>query len=168
VNLESHNLYADLVLKTLGRVIEGEGSFAAGARVIERFAVEEVGVAEGSLRILDGSGLAAENLVTPSALVAVLRHVLSSPYGVQFLETLPEAGTRQLRRMTRTAAARNLRAKTGTIEGVSALSGLVRSADGRPIVFSIIGNDLSSAWGAKRLEDELGEVFASWSFDGPD
>ncbi len=168
VNLESHNLYADLVLKTLGRVIEGEGSFAAGARVVERFAVEEVGVAEGSLHILDGSGLAAENLVTPNALVAVLRHVLSSPYGGPFLETLPEAGTRQLRRMTRTAAARNLRAKTGTISGVSALSGLVYSADGRPIVFSIIGNDLSSAWGAKRLEDELGQVFASWSFHGAD
>jgi D-alanyl-D-alanine carboxypeptidase/D-alanyl-D-alanine-endopeptidase (penicillin-binding protein 4) len=168
VNLESHNLYADLVLKTLGRVLEGEGSFAAGARVVERFAIDEVGVTEGSLHILDGSGLAAANLVTPGALVAVLRHALSSPYGLQFLETLPEAGTRQLRRMTRTAAARNLRAKTGTIEGVSALSGLVYSADGRPIVFSIIGNDLSSAWGAKRLEDELGEVFASWSFDVPD
>lgn len=167
VNLESHNLYADLVLKTLGRVIEGEGSFAAGARVVERFVVDEVGVPEGSLHILDGSGLAAENLVTPSALVAVLRHVLASPYGEPFLETLPEAGTSQLRRMTRTAAARNLRAKTGTIQGVSALSGLVLSADGRPIVFSIIGNDLSSAWGAKRLEDEIGEVFASWSFDAP-
>jgi D-alanyl-D-alanine carboxypeptidase/D-alanyl-D-alanine-endopeptidase (penicillin-binding protein 4) len=168
VNLESHNLYADLVLKTLGRVLEGEGSFAAGARIIERFAVDEVGVAEGSLQILDGSGLAADNLVTASALVAVLRHALASPYGVDFLETLPEAGTRQLRRMTRTSAARNLRAKTGTIEGVSALSGLVHSADGRPIVFSIIGNELSSAWGAKRLEDELGQVFASWSFDGVD
>ena len=132
-----------------------------------RFVVDEVGVPEGSLHILDGSGLAAENLVTPSALVAVLRHVLASPYGEPFLETLPEAGTSQLRRMTRTAAARNLRAKTGTIQGVSALSGLVLSADGRPIVFSIIGNDLSSAWGAKRLEDEIGEVFASWSFDAP-
>lgn len=168
VNLESHNLYADLVLKTLGRVFTGEGSFEAGARVIERFAVDEVGVAPGALTIRDGSGLAATNSVTPEAMVEVLRHILSSPFGEAFLATLPEAGTRQLRRMERTAAARNLRAKTGTIEGVSALSGLVYSADGRPIVFSIIGNGFSSAWGAKRLEDDIGAVLAEWSSTSAD
>jgi D-alanyl-D-alanine carboxypeptidase/D-alanyl-D-alanine-endopeptidase (penicillin-binding protein 4) len=163
VNLESHNLFADLVLRTLGRVEAGEGSYAAGAAVVERFMVDEVGVAADEVDLIDGSGLAADNRASPGALVAVLRHALSSGYGDALLQTLPEAGTRQLRRMARTAAARNLRAKTGTIEGVSALSGLVRTADDRPAVFSIIGNDLPSAWGAKRLEDEIGAAVAGWS-----
>lgn len=163
VNLESHNLYADLVLKTLGRVIDGEGSFAGGARVVERFLIDEVGVADGSVELLDGSGLAADDRASAAAFVATLRHALASPFGEAFLQTLPEAGTSHLRRMTRTPAARNLRAKTGTIQGVSALSGLVRSADGRPLVFSIIGNELPSAWGAKRLEDEIGAALAGWS-----
>ena len=114
-------------------------------------------------RLVDGSGLAADNRTSPEALVAILRHALESPYGAVLLETLPEAGTRQMRRMTRTPAARNLRAKTGTIEGVSALTGLVRTADERPVVFAIVGNDLPSAWGAKRLEDEIGAALAGWS-----
>lgn len=163
VNLESHNLYADLVLKTLGRVVEGDGSFAGGARVVRRFLEDEIGVPAGVVEMYDGSGLAADDRASAAALVAALRHALSSPLGEALLQTLPEAGTRQMRRMTRTAAARNLRAKTGTIEGVSALSGVVRSADGRPLVFSILGNDLPSAWGAKRLEDEIGAALAAWS-----
>ncbi|NNF38667.1 MAG: D-alanyl-D-alanine carboxypeptidase/D-alanyl-D-alanine-endopeptidase [Gemmatimonadetes bacterium] len=163
VNIESHNLFADLVLRTLGRVEAGEGSYAAGAAVVEGFAVDEVGVGPDEVRLVDGSGLAADNRASPGALVAVLRHALASGYGEALLETLPEAGTRQLRRMARTPAARNLRAKTGTIEGVSALSGLVRTADDRPAVFSIMGNDLPSAWGAKRLEDEIGAAVAGWS-----
>ncbi len=163
VNLESHNLYADLVLKTLGRVVAGDGSYAGGARVIEGFATGELGLPEGAVHLLDGSGLAADNRVTAGALVAALRFTLESSSGEAFVEMLPEAGTRQLRRMERTPAARNLRAKTGTIEGVSALSGLVYSADGRPIVFAIVGNDLPSAFGAKRLEDAIGAALAAWT-----
>ena len=163
VNLESHNLFADLVLRTLGRVFAGEGSYEAGARVVEGFMVDELGVDPGEVHLIDGSGLAADNRASPAALVAVLTHALTSGYGEVLLETLPEAGTRQLRRMVRTPAARNLRAKTGTIEGVSALSGMVRTADDRPVVFAIIGNDLPSAWGAKRLEDEIGATLAGWS-----
>src|SRR5690606_41965094 len=59
------------------------------------------------------------------------------------LATLPEAGAQDgLRRMYRTPAERNLRAKTGTIDRVSALSGYVRSADGERLAFSIISNDV--------------------------
>lgn len=165
VNQQSHNLYADLVLKTLGRVVEGDGSFEGGARVVSRFLREEVGFENEDAVILDGSGLAADNRTSARALVGTLRHILASPVGSLFFETLPEAGTARMRRMTRTPAARNLRAKTGTIEGVSALSGIVHSADGRPLIFSIIGNDLPSAWGAKRLEDEIGAALAAWRAD---
>lgn len=163
VNQESHNLYADLVLKTLGRAVVGDGSFEGGARAVRLYLRDEVGIDPAELVMLDGSGLAADNRTTPGVLVSTLRHALASPLGSIYFETLPEAGTSHMRRMTRTAAARNLRAKTGTIEGVSALSGIVRSADDRPLLFSIVGNDLPSSWGAKRLEDEIGAALASWS-----
>ncbi|MDT8342542.1 MAG: D-alanyl-D-alanine carboxypeptidase, partial [Longimicrobiales bacterium] len=73
------------------------------------------------------------------------------------------AGSRQMaRRMGRTAAAENLRAKTGTMARVSSLSGVVRTADGERVAFSIVGNDLPSTAGAKRLEDRIGQTLAAW------
>jgi LysM repeat protein len=64
--------------------------------------------------------------------------------------------------MYRTAAAGNLRAKTGTIEGVSALSGMVRSADGERLAFSIIINDSPSQTRAERVENQIGARLASF------
>ncbi|GIS78669.1 MAG: hypothetical protein CM1200mP14_02350 [Gammaproteobacteria bacterium] len=71
--------------------------------------------------------------------------------------SLPQAGTRrELRRMYQTAAAGNLRAKTGTIEGVSALSGIVRSRDEERLAFSILLNGTPSTTRAKRVENLVG------------
>ena len=61
-----------------------------------------------------------------------------------------------------TAAARNLRAKTGTIEGVSALSGLVRTADGERVAFSLLVNRTPSTSRAKRVENQVGVLLASF------
>jgi D-alanyl-D-alanine carboxypeptidase/D-alanyl-D-alanine-endopeptidase (penicillin-binding protein 4) len=162
VNRRSHNLYADMVLKTLGRVVVGDGSFAGGGAVVERFAAAELGMPEGSVRVLDGSGLAEDNRVTAGGLVQLLAWVRGGRHGDAFAATLPEAGSRELnRRMVRTAAAGNLRAKTGTIQGVSALSGIVTSRDGERIAFSIVGNGLRSPYAAKRrVEDAMGVALA--------
>jgi D-alanyl-D-alanine carboxypeptidase/D-alanyl-D-alanine-endopeptidase (penicillin-binding protein 4) len=65
--------------------------------------------------------------------------------------------------MYRSPAARNLRAKTGTMEGVSALSGMVKTRSGERILFSIMANELRSEYRAKRAEDELGARLASLS-----
>ena len=125
VNQRSHNLFADLMLKTLGRALEGQGSFAAGARAVDRFLTEELGIPATEHRVLDGSGLAPANRLSPRALVAALEHAQGEPYWDALWESLPEAGGRMLRRMSQTAASSNLRAKTGTIADVSALSGVV-------------------------------------------
>src|SRR6185295_6396437 len=86
-----------------------------------------------------------------------------TPLWEPYWETLPEAGNpHELRRMYQTPAAGNLRAKTGTIEHVSALSGMVRSANGERILFSIIANDLPSTRPAKMIEDRIGVQLASF------
>lgn len=166
VNKESHNLTAEALLKTMGRVVDGEGSFEGGSRVLDHFLHDELGVAPQTAALVDGSGLAASNRLTPGVLVALLGHMSEGDLWDPYWESLPEAGNRsELSRMYRTAAAGNLRAKTGTITGVSALSGVVRSTAGERIAFSIIGNRVPSTWSAKRVEDRLGVRLAS--FDRP-
>jgi LysM repeat protein len=163
VNKKSHNLFAELTLKTLGRVVEGEGSYEGGARVVRRFLTDEVGADTTGLRVHDGSGLSGLNRVRPATFVDVLGHMARTPLWDAYWETLPEAGNpRELRRMYQTPAAGNLRAKTGTIAHVSALSGVVRSANGERILFSIVANDVPSTYGAKRIEDRIGARLASF------
>jgi LysM repeat protein len=87
----------------------------------------------------------------------------SSPRWGPYWASLPEAGRRgELGRMYSTAAARNLRAKTGTIEGVSALSGMVRTADGERVAFSLLVNHTPSTSRAKRVENQVGVLLASF------
>ncbi|MEJ2539627.1 MAG: D-alanyl-D-alanine carboxypeptidase/D-alanyl-D-alanine-endopeptidase [Gemmatimonadota bacterium] len=163
VNQRSHNLYADLILKTLGHLEEGDGSFTGGGRAVERFVVDQVGVPAEQIRVMDGSGLSSLNRISPGGLVEVLRFMSGTPHWTELWESLPEAGSRALfRRMIRTPAAGNLRAKTGTMDGVSGLTGMVTTASGERVVFSILGNDLYSETGAKRLEDRIGALLAAW------
>src|SRR5690606_36661580 len=141
VNEKSHNLYAELVLRTVGRVVVGEGTVEGGARAVHHMLERETGASYPDLAIYDGSGLSPLNRVSAGHLIRLLTFVANSPMAEPFLATLPEAGAQDgLRRMYRTPAELNLRAKTGTIDRVSALSGYVRSADGERLAFSIISN----------------------------
>jgi D-alanyl-D-alanine carboxypeptidase/D-alanyl-D-alanine-endopeptidase (penicillin-binding protein 4) len=166
VNKRSHNLLADQVLKTVGRVVEGEGSYAGGGRAVARFMTDSVGVSSAELAIHDGSGLSTLNRVSAADFVSLMSYMSRRGDWHTLWETLPEAGNpRELRRMYRSQAAGNLRAKTGTIENVSALSGMVHSANGERIAFSIIVNDAPSTNRAKGIEDRIGTRLAA--FDRP-
>lgn len=157
VNKRSHNLFAEVLLFAMGRVTGESPDFEGGARALQRFLVEEVGVDAEALRVEDGSGLSRLNRTTARDLVRILGHMETSPYVDEFHASLPEAGNRrELGRMNRSAAAGNLRAKTGTIHRTSALSGTVTGADGERLLFSILVNDVPSTWAAKRAEDRVG------------
>ncbi len=163
VNKRSHNLYAELLLLTVGRLARGDGSFEGGARVAEHFLQEEVGIPPDAIHLEDGSGLSGLNRVSAAAFVGLLEHMAESPFWEEFWESLPEAGNpRELRRMYQTAAAGNLRAKTGTIENASALSGVVRTGNGERIAFSIVANELPSRARAKSIENRIGSGLASF------
>ena len=163
VNKKSHNLFADLTLKTIGRIVVGEGSYTAGSDVVRRFLAAEVKTDTVGVVIHDGSGLSGLSRVSAAVFVDVLKHMSRTALWDLYWETLPEAGNpRELRRMYRTPAAGNLRAKTGTIKRVSALSGLVRSANGERILFSILANNVPSTGRAKRVEDRIGVRLASF------
>ena len=111
----------------------------------------------------DGSGLSVLDRVSAHNFVQLLSFMANSPMFDAYWQTLPEAGVPGgLRRMGGTAAANNLRAKTGTIDNVSSLSGYVRSQNGERLAFSIIANNVPSTWRAKRLEDAIGIRLASF------
>jgi serine-type D-Ala-D-Ala carboxypeptidase/endopeptidase (penicillin-binding protein 4) len=162
INKKSNNLFAESVAKTLGRVVLGDGSYSGGQRVVEDFLVRQVGVDPSKIRIRDASGLSPENAASPGVFLQVLAFMAASPWWEDYWTTLPEAGVRgELGRMSRTPAERNLRAKTGTLRNVSALSGMVTTLAGERVLFSIIANDVPSAYGAKRVEDQVGARLAS-------
>jgi D-alanyl-D-alanine carboxypeptidase/D-alanyl-D-alanine-endopeptidase (penicillin-binding protein 4) len=161
INKRSHNLMAEQVLRTVGRVAVGEGSVAGGRRAIEHM-LEREGY-ESDVSIYDGSGLSVLNRASAGRIIDVLALMADSPMWPYYWETLPEAGASDgLRRMYRTGAERNLRAKTGTIDHVSALSGYVTSANGERLAFSIISNNVPSTWLAKRVEDAIGARLAQF------
>ncbi len=165
VNHESHNLFAETIIKTIGKIATGEGSFEGGARAVQSFATREAGIDGNQIIAVDGSGLSKSNRTSAGALVGLLLHVATSDNWAVFVSTLPEAGRRSLRRMYGTRAARNLRAKTGTIDGVSALTGIVTTRDGETLLFSILSNELRSTGAAKRVEDRIGARLAEFHRD---
>jgi D-alanyl-D-alanine carboxypeptidase/D-alanyl-D-alanine-endopeptidase (penicillin-binding protein 4) len=162
INRESNNLFAELVFRSLGRSVTGEGSSQAGERAV-RATLSAIGVDLTGLTQIDGSGLSSGNRVSASTFVSVLERMADGPYWADYWASLPEAGQRRgLGRMYGTAAAGNLRAKTGTIEGVSALSGMVRSSDGERLAFSMLVNEARSTTRAKRVENQIGVLLASF------
>ena len=163
INKRSNNLFAELVFRTLGRVRDGLRSPNSSEQAVKE-SLANIGVPVDDLVLLDGSGLSAGNRVSPGAFVGLFDGMARSPEWPEYWETLPEAGQRPgLPRMYRTAAAGNLRAKTGTIEGVSALSGVVRSQDEERLAFSILLNGARSTTAAKRVENLIGARLAEFA-----
>jgi D-alanyl-D-alanine carboxypeptidase/D-alanyl-D-alanine-endopeptidase (penicillin-binding protein 4) len=121
----SQNLYAEALLKDAG-----DGAYATAFAREQQFATEEVGAARGELRFVDGSGLAPDDLVTPAAVVKMLRWMNEpSRRGMWWtlLATPGQEGT--LRRRLLPLESR-LRGKTGSIAGVNALSCIIRGTNG--------------------------------------
>ena len=167
INKKSHNLMAEQVLRTVGRVAVGEGSVDGGRRAIQHM-LEREGHSPNAVTMYDGSGLSVLNRASAAGIVDLLALMAESPMWQPYWETLPEAGASDgLRRMYRTDAERNLRAKTGTIDNVSALSGYVRAANGERLAFSIISNSVPSTFTAKRVEDAIGARLAEFTRPQP-
>jgi D-alanyl-D-alanine carboxypeptidase/D-alanyl-D-alanine-endopeptidase (penicillin-binding protein 4) len=161
VNKRSNNFLAEQVLRTIGRVARGKGSVEGGAEAIALFADQRLSIDASAIELHDGSGLSSLNRTSARSIVHLLSFASESRFWDPFWTTLPETGAADgLRRMIGTPAQGRLRAKTGTINRVSALSGYVFAATGERLAFSILNNRAASAWSAKRTEDEIGAVLA--------
>ncbi len=156
INKRSQNFMAEQVLRTVGRVVAGDGTVQGGTGTVMRFAADVLRVDTTQVRLFDGSGLSPLNRTTASAMVRLLAFAAHSPMWKAFLQTLPEVGARDgMHRMTGTPAQGRVWAKTGTINHVSALSGYVRTAGGELLEFSIVNNRAVNEHRAKRTEDAI-------------
>ncbi len=165
INKKSQNLFAELLLRTLGREFLAKGTAKAGAKVAKSV-FAEWGIHPDYIVMADGSGLSRKNLVTPLSVITLLRAVKQHQYGELFYDTLPIAGVdgTLYRRMQGTAALKNVRAKTGTIDRCRALSGYVSTRDGEEMVFSMIVNNHTVPTSlADRIQDLVCERLANFS-----
>jgi serine-type D-Ala-D-Ala carboxypeptidase/endopeptidase (penicillin-binding protein 4) len=137
----SQNQYAETLLRTLGAQ-SGSGTAAAGQKAV-REVLDGWGVPPDAYSLSDGSGLSRYNYLCAEMLVKVLRQMYRDPkHRDSFIATLPvgaQDGT-IARRFAGTRAAGNVRAKTGSIANVRALSGFLTTLDGEPLVFSVLAN----------------------------
>jgi D-alanyl-D-alanine carboxypeptidase/D-alanyl-D-alanine-endopeptidase (penicillin-binding protein 4) len=164
----SQNLYAELILRALGRE-RGDGtqdtSEAAGVAVVKKF-LTEAGINPNEVIMVDGSGLSRRDLITANATIQLLSYMSRHRFSGVFRDALPIAGVdgTLAKRMRNTPAMSNVRAKTGTIETVATLSGYVTSAAGERLVFSVLLNNYPESSGARRVfTDDLAVLLASFA-----
>jgi D-alanyl-D-alanine carboxypeptidase/D-alanyl-D-alanine-endopeptidase (penicillin-binding protein 4) len=164
----SQNLYAELILRTLGNE-RGDNaqdtSEAAGVAVVRKF-LAEAGVNPNEVIMVDGSGLSRRDLITANAAIQLLSYMSRHRFASAFRDSLPIAGVdgTLARRMKNSPAMTNVRAKTGTIETVATLSGYVTSASGERLVFSVLLNNYPESSGARRVfTDDLAVLLASFA-----
>jgi serine-type D-Ala-D-Ala carboxypeptidase/endopeptidase (penicillin-binding protein 4) len=162
MNRISDNFYAEMLLKLLGARLKGSGTTADGARVV-RAQLRNRGVTMAGVRIADGSGLSAYDRLTAKAIVQLLISAYSdSRISGAFVASLPLAGVNgTLKDRLRTPPAyRHVRAKTGTTDRASTLSGYVRTR----YVFSILQNGNPIPWWyARTSQDHFVQILAGAS-----
>ena len=164
MDVDSDNFYAEMLLKEVGAVQGGGGSAAAGIAV-ERRLLREAGVPLAGVRTVDGSGLSLLDRWTSLGLSTLLRTMWQDPtlrpYVVAALPIAGETGTLE-HRMRKAPAHGLVRAKTGTTDEASSLSGFV----GDRYVFSILENGspvrtLSAEQSQNRFAQVLARAAAS-------
>lgn len=158
-NQPSDNFYAEQLLKLLGARYGTAGSTAAGAAVVRR-QMASIGIRP---TIVDGSGLSRTDHTSPEQVVTLLRAMRETSAAPAWLASMTVAGVNGtlVHRMRGTAAAGRCRGKTGTLRGVSSLSGYCTTAQGRTLVFSFIENGVG--YSAKSVEDKMVETLARYS-----
>ncbi|RCV47455.1 D-alanyl-D-alanine carboxypeptidase/D-alanyl-D-alanine endopeptidase, partial [Marinitenerispora sediminis] len=168
----SNNGHAEMLIKAIGQEVSDEGSWRTGLPEVTA-ALERLGVPTRGLDLRDGSGLDRGSRV-PARLVAdLLKAAPDQPWYAEWEDALPVAGAADrmvggtlTNRMRDTVAAGNVRAKTGSLTGVSSLSGYVTGADGERLVFAVLNNGYSGS-PPRPVQDAIAVRLAEFSRSTP-
>ena len=167
MNKPSDNLIAELLLKTIGAELRGApGTAEKGLGAISNL-LGIIGMDRRYYTFADGSGVSRYNLVTASLLTDLLVYMFRNfTVMPEYLASLPVGGVdgTLTRRMRGMSAEGVLRAKTGTLRGLTALAGYTVTADGETVAFSIIvSNYLGSVSPRRALQDKIGDILTQFS-----
>jgi D-alanyl-D-alanine carboxypeptidase/D-alanyl-D-alanine-endopeptidase (penicillin-binding protein 4) len=156
----SDNFFAEMLAKLLGARIAHAGTTAAGTTVIEDFAAE----LGSEVHQVDGSGLTHSNEASPQDVVDLLLGMRKSAVSEDFIEDLALAGHEGTTagRMKGTPAYGRCRLKTGTLTGVSNLSGYCFNQDGKVMVFSTLMGSVGSTEYAHVYQDKIAGAVAGY------
>jgi D-alanyl-D-alanine carboxypeptidase/D-alanyl-D-alanine-endopeptidase (penicillin-binding protein 4) len=162
----SNNMHAEALTKTMGTLKGNPGNWADGLSYTKAY-LKSTGAPMAGVVLVDGSGLTRRNKLTPRALARFLDKIQDETWWPAFDHALPVAGnTKRMvggtlrHRMNGTKAANNAHAKTGTLSGVTALSGYVTGADGRRYVFSMLSQHSGST--PRPVENTFVLALARW------
>jgi serine-type D-Ala-D-Ala carboxypeptidase/endopeptidase (penicillin-binding protein 4) len=156
----SDNFFAEMLEKLLGARFGGAGTTAAGTHVVEEYA-QSMG---SDIQQIDGSGLTRSNLASPDDVVKLLLGVQNSPIGEEFIQDLALSGKEGTTagRMKGTAAYGRCRLKTGTLTGVSNLSGYCFNTSGKIMAFSTLMGSAGSTETAHFYQDKIAGAVAGY------
>lgn len=184
-NKPSDNIYAEQLRAAVGLGKDGTPSSESNANKVISAFLKTAGYAGDDYRLRDGSGLTRYNLLTPRQLNAVMRYVYLNPLGTTlspaeafkqkknlFIESLPVAGTGDTTPEAKAngGTLRNrlkdknldVRAKTGSMTGISSLSGFVTAKSGRVLAFTLMMDNYPSVLSdLNRWQDELVQAIAA-------
>ena len=158
---KSDNFYAEAVFYQTAASVRKSLAKASDATGVTRKLLKRLGLNADAYRLADGSGLSLYNYVSAELLCTLLRHAWrSNNIGSVLLSTLPIAGVDGTLkdRMKKTAAMGNVRAKTGTLTGISSLAGYCTTADGRPLCFAIINQGVMRNADGKAFQNRVCRV----------
>nr|WP_308419014.1 D-alanyl-D-alanine carboxypeptidase/D-alanyl-D-alanine-endopeptidase [Virgibacillus oceani] len=161
----SNNGHAEILVKELGKTVHGEGSWEAGLTVVEN-ELAKFGMKTDTLLLRDGSGISHINLIPANEISKLLNTVQDMEWFSSFLHSLPVAGHSD-RMIGGTLRDRmkelgeKVKAKTGTIFGVSTLSGYTENSLGKTLIFSIMINNLLDEEEGPDIIDQIVKLIAA-------
>ena len=167
LNKESDNLSAEMTLLAIAEKYYGKPATAKnGIHIIEKM-IKEIGLNPEDYRLVDGSGVSHYNVVSAELLVKILKYIFNEKPELyeKLYNSFPIAGVDGTLeyRMKNTSAEKNVHAKTGTLSGVSTLSGYLTSKKNHTIAFSILmQNYVGSSSNAKELQDEICKILSEY------
>jgi len=166
INKVSQNLHAEILLRLLGRERGNAGTVEGGLEVLRGF-LTQAGISNDQYVFYDGSGLSRQNLVTPHAIVQLLRYCSTQPWGAAYKSTFPVGGVdgSLSERLNSPRLQNRVVAKTGSLGGVKALSGYATTDAGQVVVFSILSNNFNLP--TKRVTDAIDELVQAIVEDAP-